>query len=287
MQGQIVNMPTALLLSASEPPARLSELGLNIQRFQPEGIRELDASTAHWVYFIPDTILDKPEWSSLRVELGQANRWFIVHGSDSPPAIIVRAMRDGAFDFVDAREPLSRWEEAFRKASTSQQLWLQLYGDRRSSGDTRLVGKSAAMQSVVRTIERIGPTPANVLIIGESGTGKEKAAQALHETSGLTGPFLPVNCAAIPRDLIESELFGSEKGAFTGAPWALTSSANSTGPSSQNSSVFWNRAAPGASAAVPSTTSMRASSPRPIAISRPASKATSSARTFITAYRKS
>jgi DNA-binding NtrC family response regulator len=126
-------------------------------------------------------------------------------------------MRDGAFDFVDAREPLSRWEEAFRKASTSQQLWLQLYGDRRSSGDTRLVGKSAAMQSVVRTIERIGPTPANVLIIGESGTGKEKAAQALHETSGLTGPFLPVNCAAIPRDLIESELFGSEKGAFTGA----------------------------------------------------------------------
>jgi DNA-binding NtrC family response regulator len=142
---------------------------------------------------------------------------FIVYGTGSPPAAIVRAMRDGAFDFLDTREPLPRWEEAFRKAATSQELWLQLYGNRRSSGDTRLVGKSAAMQSVVRTIEQIGPTAANVLIIGESGTGKEKAAQALHETSGLTGPFLPVNCAAIPRDLIESELFGSEKGAFTGA----------------------------------------------------------------------
>jgi DNA-binding NtrC family response regulator len=210
-------MPTALLLSASEPPAQLSDLGLHIRRFQPDAVRELDASTARWVYFVPASVLESPEWNGLRVELGQANRWFIVYGSDSPPAIIVRAMRDGAFDFVDAREPLSRWEEAFRKASTSQQLWLQLYGDRRASGDTRLVGKSAAIQSVVRTIERIGPTPANVLIIGESGTGKEKAAQALHETSGLTGPFLPVNCAAIPRDLIESELFGSEKGAFTGA----------------------------------------------------------------------
>ena len=210
-------MPSALLLSPAQPPSQLSALGVNIQRFQPEGVRELDASTPRWVYFVPDAALEQPEWSSLRVELGQANRWFIVYGTGSPPAAIVHAMRDGAFDFLDTREPLPRWEEAFRKAATSQELWLQLYGDRRASGDTRLVGKSAAMQSVVRTIERIGPTPANVLIIGESGTGKEKAAQALHETSGLSGPFLPVNCAAIPRDLIESELFGSEKGAFTGA----------------------------------------------------------------------
>jgi two-component system response regulator AtoC len=63
----------------------------------------------------------------------------------------------------------------------------------------------------------VGPTQAAVLIVGESGTGKERIAEALHSSSGLTGPLVAVNCAAIPRDLIESELFGSEKGAYTGA----------------------------------------------------------------------
>jgi DNA-binding NtrC family response regulator len=209
--------PNALLFSTGKPPLPLVKLALHVQRFEVEEVRELDAATTHWVYFVPEALLTKPEWSSLRVELAQANRWFIVYGSESAPATIVAAMRDGAFDFVDTREPLARWEEATGKAAASQQMWLQLYGNRSTTGDTRLVGKSAAMQSIVRTIGRIGPTAANVLIIGESGTGKEKAAQALHEASGLKGPFLPVNCAAIPRDLIESELFGSEKGAFTGA----------------------------------------------------------------------
>jgi DNA-binding NtrC family response regulator len=209
--------PNALLFSASKSPTQLSQLGLHIQRFEGEEVRELDTATTHWVYFVPATVLERPEWNSLRVELAQANRWFIVYGGGCPPATIVRAMRDGAFDFMDTREPVERWGEATEKAATSQQLWLQLYGDRSDPGGSRLVGKSAAMQAVVRTIGRIGPTAANVLIIGESGTGKEKAAQALHEASGLKGPFLPVNCAAIPRDLIESELFGSEKGAFTGA----------------------------------------------------------------------
>jgi len=210
-------MPSVLLFYTESPPSPLLKLGIHLQRFVAEEVRELDAATTRWVYFVPETLLEKPEWSSLRVELAQANRWFIVYGTKSASAVIVQAMRDGAFDFVDTREPLSRWAEAAGKASSSQQLWLQLYGDHGTSGDARLVGKSAAMQSIVRTIGRIGPTAANVLIIGESGTGKEKAAQALHEASGVKGPFLPVNCAAIPRDLIESELFGAEKGAFTGA----------------------------------------------------------------------
>jgi DNA-binding NtrC family response regulator len=211
--------PNALLFSSSKVPAQLLQMGLHIRRFQSTEVRELDAATTHWVYLAPAAVLEKEEWKGLRVELAQANRWFIVYGSNCASATIVQAMRDGAFDFVDSREPLARWAEATEKAVNSQKLWLQLYGDRSGSGEggTRLVGKSAAMQAVVSTIGRIGPTAANVLIIGESGTGKEKAAQALHEASGLSGPFLPVNCAAIPRDLIESELFGSEKGAFTGA----------------------------------------------------------------------
>jgi DNA-binding NtrC family response regulator len=212
-----VMTPCALVFSIRKPPARILQLGFHLQRFEPGEVRDLDAATAHWVYFVPAAVLERPEWSGLRVELAQANRWFIVFGSECTSAAVVRAMHDGAFDFLDAAEPLSRWGAAAEKAATSQALWLELYGDRHASGDSRLVGKSAAMQSVVRTIGQIGPTAANVLIIGESGTGKEKAAQALHETSGLRGPFLPVNCAAIPRDLIESELFGAEKGAFTGA----------------------------------------------------------------------
>jgi DNA-binding NtrC family response regulator len=81
-----------------------------------------------------------------------------------------------------------------------------------------LVGNSKAMQEVFFVIRQVAPTPASVLITGESGTGKELAARAIHELSRrCDGPFTAVNCAAIPESLIESELFGHEKGAFTGA----------------------------------------------------------------------
>jgi sigma-54 specific flagellar transcriptional regulator A len=79
-------------------------------------------------------------------------------------------------------------------------------------------GTSRAMRAVHRLIEQVAPFDSNVLILGESGTGKEMAARHLHELSGRAGhPFVPVNCGAIPADLLESELFGHEKGAFTGA----------------------------------------------------------------------
>ena len=81
-----------------------------------------------------------------------------------------------------------------------------------------LVGSSPAMHAVFRTLERIAPTNVSVLITGESGTGKELAARALHQFSGRKNkPFVAVNCAAIPETLIESEIFGHERGAFTGA----------------------------------------------------------------------
>jgi len=81
-----------------------------------------------------------------------------------------------------------------------------------------LMGNSAAMQEVFRLIERVGPTEAGVLLTGESGSGKELAAQMIHECSARRGkPFLAINCGAIPPGLIEAELFGYEKGSFTGA----------------------------------------------------------------------
>jgi DNA-binding NtrC family response regulator len=87
-----------------------------------------------------------------------------------------------------------------------------------SIAPSSLLGNSAAMQEVFRLIERVGPTEASVLLTGESGSGKELAAQMIHECSARRGkPFIAINCGAIPAGLIEAELFGYEKGSFTGA----------------------------------------------------------------------
>src|SRR5206468_3517073 len=81
-----------------------------------------------------------------------------------------------------------------------------------------LIGQSTEMQTIFEVIEKVADTPSTVLITGESGTGKELVAKALHEQSSRkNGPFIKINCAAIPKTLMESELFGYEKGAFTGA----------------------------------------------------------------------
>lgn len=207
----------AVIFHQVDPPTQLINLGLHLQTFNSENLRELDPATTDWVYFLPASVMETPLWNNLRVRLAQCRRWFIVFGPRTTSTTIVQAMRDGAFDFIYSDEPPARWSASLEKAAESQDLWLQLYGSRSGSESVLLVGKSAAIQSLLLTIQRVGPTAANVLITGESGTGKERVATALHEASGVSGPFLPVNCAAIPRDLIEAELFGAEKGAFTGA----------------------------------------------------------------------
>ena len=84
--------------------------------------------------------------------------------------------------------------------------------------DLKIIGKTSVMEAVFSLVKKVADSPSSVLIIGESGTGKELIAQALHNLSSRKDkPFIKVNCAAIPENLIESELFGYEKGAFTGA----------------------------------------------------------------------
>jgi formate hydrogenlyase transcriptional activator len=85
-------------------------------------------------------------------------------------------------------------------------------------GTHGIIGNSPALESVLAEVERVAPTDSSVLVLGETGTGKELMARAIHNSSPRCGrPFIKLNCAAIPFDLLESELFGHEKGAFTGA----------------------------------------------------------------------
>ncbi len=131
----------------------------------------------------------------------------------------VRATRLGAFQFIE--KPLGP-ESVLVTLHAALELHRTRAANRafreRLAPPAELVGQSSAMQAVRALVAQVAPTEARVLITGESGTGKELVAGAIHRASGRArGPFVPVNCAAIPRDLVESELFGHERGAFTGA----------------------------------------------------------------------
>jgi two-component system nitrogen regulation response regulator NtrX len=131
----------------------------------------------------------------------------------------VSATRIGAFHFLEkplSPEALLMAVEGAAELRRARELSRTLTAER-SAGMT-LVGDSVAMQRIRELIAQVAPTDARVLIVGESGTGKEVVATMLHAASQRSaGPFVRVNCAAIPRDLVESELFGHERGAFTGA----------------------------------------------------------------------
>ncbi|HXU70267.1 MAG TPA: sigma-54 dependent transcriptional regulator [Polyangia bacterium] len=134
----------------------------------------------------------------------------------------VEAVKIGAFDYIEKPFEQSQIQQVVAKALKQHEL------DKRaprpaqptasSGGRYGLIGRSPVLEQVFSMIEKVADTPSTVLISGESGTGKELIARALHNNSSRkAGPFIKINCAAIPKTLMESELFGYEKGAFTGA----------------------------------------------------------------------
>ena len=166
-----------------------------------------------------------------------------IQGMPHPPVIllsalkgidpVVKAMRDGAYDYIPKPINLNKLLESMRAAVTTPsqnraatalvapQREVFTHGATLSAvpfADEQLVGNSQAMQHVQRLIAKVAPSEARVLIMGANGTGKELVAHRLHAQSRrAAAPFIEVNCAAIPSELIESELFGHEKGSFTSA----------------------------------------------------------------------
>ena len=131
----------------------------------------------------------------------------------------VKATKLGAFDFMEKPIELDRLLVLIRNALSARDLAEENQALRKQiSGRRPLIGDSQTMKTVHELIKRVAPTNSSVLITGENGTGKEVVAQTIHALSQrFKKPFIEVNCAAIPEELIESELFGHEKGAFTGA----------------------------------------------------------------------
>jgi two-component system NtrC family response regulator len=135
-------------------------------------------------------------------------------------AVAVEAMKAGAFDFLPKPFDREHLRSVLRKALGVASLKRRVTELERTLawGDRGLVFASGAMGEAVRLVDRVAPSDATVLLIGESGTGKELLARRIHVRSPRAGrPFVAVNCGAIPRDLLESELFGHVRGAFTGA----------------------------------------------------------------------
>ena len=131
----------------------------------------------------------------------------------------IQAVRLGAHGFIDKAEPMERVVQEIAQALARRRLEQQVLELRRDLGqDATLLGSSPAMQKLRDLIARVAPIPSPILIVGESGAGKELVARDLHRLGGRpAGPFIALNSAALPHDLVESELFGHERGAFTGA----------------------------------------------------------------------
>src|SRR6187551_1645182 len=132
----------------------------------------------------------------------------------------VEAVKLGAFDYLEKPFEQEQIRQVVAKAINTYTLARRDARPEEPSarGRFRLVGQSPAIKQIYAVVEKVANTPSTVLITGESGTGKELIARALHENSARSaGPFIKINCAAIPKTLMESELFGYEKGALTGA----------------------------------------------------------------------
>lgn len=204
------------------------------QVFQGEPIQILEADNSQRAAEL--VVQESPDVVLLDVRLGNQDGLEVFHELRrlDPKCLIVfitghgtsetaiEAMKRGAYDYLvkplDARQLVEVVKQGCHISRLMRVPTFVTEGDRSQDTPDRLLGNGAAMRAVCKQIGRVAPQDMNVLILGESGTGKELVARAIYHHSRRNQlPFLAINCAALPESLLESELFGHEKGAFTGA----------------------------------------------------------------------
>ena len=222
-------MPTILIVEDEAKMRRLLELNLGEDGFSTLSAEDVETALKLLRQEAVDLIL-----TDLKLP-GMGGLEFLQSVKESNPAIpvvvmtaygsvetAVEAMKRGASDYVLKPFSLSEMRLVVRKELDVQQLRLENRSLREALGKRyrhpNVIAQSAKMQEVLTTVERVAPTNSTVLLGGESGVGKDLIARAIHEKSRRpSGPFIKINSTAIPENLLESELFGYEKGAFTGA----------------------------------------------------------------------
>jgi two-component system repressor protein LuxO len=228
-RGQSKALPVEVVIVDADPAQRRALAGLiatrSIGRFTPricESPSEGFAVAGSGGIMIAD--IETIGGTSKLAEMAQANGSVIATSTRGSLNVAVAAVRAGAVDFL--AKPIGA-AQLFEKLEAAIAAWeAPQRGSRPASGTSAtrrtdfagFVGRSAAMQEVYAQIKRIAPSRAPVFITGESGTGKELCAEAIHsESPAADKPFVAINCSAIPKDLMESEIFGHVRGAFTGA----------------------------------------------------------------------
>ena len=217
------------ILAVDDEPhmRRLLEISLKQAGYQPvlasDGREALDVIKSQAIDLVVSD-LHMPGMNGLELlrTLRETNEHlpFIIVTAQGEIKTAVEAMKLGAADYILRPFDLETLELAITKALSVEKLTRENAYLKSASAteNTLLVGESAAMQALKKMIQQVGPEKATVLITGETGTGKELIAQAIHQASPRKGSlFVAINCAAIPAEMMESELFGHEKGAFTGA----------------------------------------------------------------------
>lgn len=223
-------MPEKVLIVDDEEPARTGVAELVASwgyrtEMAKDGLEALDKVIA-WSPSIVVTDLAMPRMDGMELIQRLAEQpqelKVVVVTANTEISAAVEAMKMGAYDYITKPLDFKRLKAILQNASLLQDTERELEVTRRNLRNSgvlgRLVGRSKKMQEIFALVERVAPTTASILITGESGTGKEVVARTLHDLSSRkVKPFVAINCSAIPETLIESEVFGHEKGAFTGA----------------------------------------------------------------------